>query len=66
MENFRDGLEDLAYAQEYERRTGRACEVPVEVCRDINQFSDDPQVYYAWRDGVAEAIEKAAATSCRH
>ncbi len=57
MENFRDGLEDLAYAQEYERRTGKTCEVPVEVCRDINQFSEDPQVYYAWRDRIAEAIE---------
>ena len=59
MENFRDGLEDLAYAQEYERRTGKTCEVPVEVCRAIDQFSDDPQVYYAWRDRLAEAIEKA-------
>ena len=59
MENFRDGLEDLAYAQEYERRTGKACEVPVEVCRAIDQFSDDPQVYYAWRDRLAEAVEKA-------
>lgn len=60
MENFRDGLEDLAYAQEYERRTGKTCEVPVEVCRDINQFSEDPKVYYAWRDRIAEEIEKAA------
>lgn len=59
MENFRDGLEDFAYAKEYERRTGRECEVPVEVCRKINQFSDDPKVYYAWRDRLAEEIEKS-------
>lgn len=59
MENFRDGLEDLAYAQEYERRTGRTCEVPVDVCRAIDQFTDDPKVYYAWRDRLAEAIERS-------
>lgn len=59
MENFRDGLEDLAYAQEYERRTGKPCEVPAEVCRDIDQFSDDPRAYYAWRDRLAEAVEAA-------
>ncbi len=64
MENFRDGLEDLAYAQEYERRTGKKCEVPVEVCHAINQFTEDPKVYYAWRDRMAEAIE--AASSKRH
>jgi len=59
MENFRDGLEDLAYAQEYERRTGKTCEVPPDVCREINQFSDDPKVYYAWRDRIAEMVESA-------
>ena len=59
MDNFRDGLEDYAYALEYERVTGRKCEVPNDVCREINQFSNDPAVYYAWRDAIAEAIEKA-------
>ncbi len=57
MENFRDGLEDFAYALEYERRTGKKCEVPVEIYRNLNQFTDDPNVYYAWRDSIAEAIE---------
>ncbi len=60
MENFRDGLEDYAYALEYERRTGKKCEVPVEVCRSLGQFTDDPGIYYAWRDSIAEAIEHAA------
>ena len=59
FETFRDGLEDLAYAQEYERVTGRKCEVPVSVCRSIDQYTDDPAAYYAWRDGLAEAIEAA-------
>ncbi len=61
MENFRDGLEDFAYAREYERRTGGRCDVPAEVCRAIDQFTDDPKVYYAWRDRIAEAIERAPA-----
>jgi hypothetical protein len=59
IENFRDGLEDYAYAMEYERRTGRKCEVPPEVCRTVWQYSDDPQVLYAWRDRIAEEIERA-------
>ena len=58
MENFRDGLEDYAYAREYERLTGEACDVPPEVCRSVWQFTDDPSAYYAWRDALAERIEK--------
>ena len=61
IENFRDGLEDYAYAMEYERRTGRKCEVPAEVCRSVWQYSDDPAVIYAWRDRIAEEIERAGA-----
>ncbi|MBQ2630777.1 MAG: DUF4091 domain-containing protein [Kiritimatiellae bacterium] len=59
FEAFRDGLEDFAYALEYERVTGRKCEVPPEVCRSIDQYTDDPAVYYSWRDSLAEAIEEA-------
>ena len=59
FEAFRDGLEDYAYAKEYERVTGRRCEVPVSVCRSIDQYTDDPDVYYVWRDGLAETIEQA-------
>jgi len=61
FENFRDGIEDFAYAKEYERVTGRRCDVPPEVCRGIDQFTDDPAAYYAWRDSLAEAIEQAGA-----
>jgi len=63
MENFRDGLEDLAYALEYERRTGKRCEVPPEVCRSLGQFTVDPTVYAAWREGLAEAIDRAPPVS---
>ena len=60
IENFRDGLEDYAYALEYERVTGRKAEVPPEVCRSVWQYTDDPKAYYAWRDALAEAIEGTA------
>ena len=59
IENFRDGLEDYFYAMEYERATGRTCEVPPEVCRSVWQYADDPAALYAWRDRLAEEIEKA-------
>ena len=62
FEAFRDGLEDFAYAKEYERVTGRTCEVPPEVCRGIDQYTDNPSTYYAWRDGLAEEIERADLT----
>ena len=58
FENFRDGLEDFAYVLEYERLTGRRCEVPPEVYRAVDQFTDDADAYYRWRDALAEAIEK--------
>ena len=57
MENFRDGLDDYFYAREYERLSGKTCEVPPEVCRSVRQYTDDPKVYYAWRDALAEQIE---------
>ena len=59
IENFRDGLEDYAYALEYERVTGRKAEVPASVCTSVWQYTDDPKAYYAWRDVLAEAIERA-------
>lgn len=59
MENFRDGLEDYFYAMEYERLTGKTCEVPPELCQSVWQYSDDPSVLSAWRDRLAEEIEKA-------
>ena len=58
IENFRDGLEDYAYALEYERVTGRQAEVPPEVVKSVYQYTDDPAAVYAWRDRLAEAIEK--------
>ena len=58
IENFRDGIEDYAYAMEYERLTGRKCEVGDEVVKSVRQYNDDPSAYYRWRNAIAEAIEK--------
>lgn len=35
LENFRDGLEDYAYAQIYRERTGANVEVPDEVAKTL-------------------------------
>lgn len=63
LENFRDGLEDYAYVLEYERRVGRRADVPPEVCRDVMQYTDDPRRIRAWRDALAEAIERNGTAS---
>jgi len=72
MENFRDGLEDLAYVKILEEKlkavreedipgwTKRARElvsVPSWVCSERDNFSTDPAVIYAWRDAIADLIE---------
>ncbi len=58
IENFRDGIEDYAYAMEYERLTGKKCEVGEEIVKSVYQYNDDPAAYYRWRNSIAEAIEK--------
>jgi len=71
LENFRDGLEDYAYAMELERRledcavrdgawATRAREllaVPRDVMESMSQFTGDPASVYRWRDGMADLIE---------
>ena len=58
LENYRDGLEDYAYVLEYERVTGKAYEMPPEVCRSLSEYTEDPQVLYRWRNRLAEEIER--------
>ena len=58
LENFRDGLEDLWYAKLAEER-GVAVPVPETLVKDMRAFSDDPADLYAWRDALADAIERA-------
>ena len=73
LENFRDGLEDYAYAKLLEEKlaadpsapwAARAREllaVPATLVESANNFSDDPAALYAWRDEMADLIEKATA-----
>ena len=72
LENFRDGLEDLAYAKLLEARlktmagdvawtdsAKRLLAVPESVAKSLTNYSDDPQSIYAWRDEMADLLEKA-------
>ena len=77
LENFRDGLEDFAYALELERRlksrtnqndawTRKAKEllaVPGDVMQSMTQFTGDPVAVLRWRDAMADLIEAAAQPS---
>ena len=79
LENFRDGLEDYAYARILEatlaakRAAGgpsaddaawieqaeAALRVPEDVVEDLTRFTRDPDMLYAWRRRMAEAIATA-------
>ena len=57
IENFRDGLEDYAYAKLYRERFGANVDVPDEVAKSLGDFTHDPKVLQAWRDRMAERLE---------
>ena len=71
LENFRDGLEDYAYALELEKKfksranqddawAKRAREllaVPGDVMQSMTQFTGDPAAVLRWRDAMADLIE---------
>ncbi|MBR6472084.1 MAG: DUF4091 domain-containing protein [Victivallales bacterium] len=78
MENYRDGMEDYAYAcllkeaiLAAEHAPGRhtddlenwidqariALFVPEELVKDMAEYSRDPALLQAWRDGMAEALD---------
>jgi hypothetical protein len=71
LENFRDGLEDYAYAMILEKKLkenpsakwaneARALiSVPKEVMVDMTTYTLDPAKVYKWRDAMADIIEKA-------
>ena len=74
MENYRDGLEDYAYAMilgaklvvradkddEWGRRAKELLAVPREVVDSVRNYTDDPAVIYRWRDEMADLIEECA------
>ena len=73
LENFRDGLEDYAYALALEKKlksranqddtwAKRAREllaVPGDVMQSMTQFTGDPAAVLRWRDAMADLIEEA-------
>ena len=72
LENFRDGVEDYAYAMALEGLLRRRAEqndawarearallaVPAAVMVSISEFTDNAAAVYAWRDRMAELIER--------
>ena len=71
LENFRDGLEDFAYALALEKklkaranqndawakRARELLSVPGDVMQSMTQFTGDPAAIYRWRDAMADLIE---------
>ena len=71
LENFRDGLEDYAYAlllEEKMKAGGRSADwmarakallaVPQDVMVSMTQFTGDPAAVLRWRDAMADLIEE--------
>ena len=77
LENFRDGLEDYAYAQllrerlaarggredGWSRKAKELLAVPRDVMDSMTNYTDDPAAVYRWRDAMADLIEECAETS---
>ena len=71
LENFRDGLEDFAYAKLLEARLAARTDaddawsqkarellaVPREVMVSMTEFTGDPATVYRWRDDMADLLE---------
>ena len=73
LENFRDGVEDLAYAKELERRLAKhgadddwakaareALAVPASVMDTMVNYTSDPAAVISWRDRMADLIESSS------
>ena len=58
LENFRDGLEDYAYAKLYKRKFGRMPDVPADVANGTAHYDRRGSTLLAWREQVAEALER--------
>ena len=60
LENFRDGLEDLAYVKLVEKRSGRRVKVPESLVESLKNYTDDPEAIEAWRNRLADYLETEA------
>ncbi len=74
LENFRDGLEDFAYvrlledlvrqrasepATPWSAEAHAALTVPDSLVKNMKEYARDPDALYAWRDHLADLIERA-------
>ena len=57
LENYRDGLEDLAYVRLLKEKRGIDLPVPEDVMKSMTEFSLDPAPLMRWRDRLADLIE---------
>ena len=58
LANFRDGLEDLAYARMLEAKTGRKMAIPSEIVESKTKYTLDPPKIYQWRNRMADQLER--------
>lgn len=70
LENFRDGLEDLAYARILEKKlkaspgppwsaeARKLLAVPESLMESMSNYNDDPHALYEWRNRMADLIEE--------
>ena len=70
LENYRDGLEDYAYAAMLRRAVAahpnakwasaalRLAQVPKSVMESMTEYSLDPKAVYAWRNRMADILEQ--------
>ena len=56
LENFRDGLEDFAYAKLLEAR-GEKVDIPEELVSSVREYTLDPEKLQAWRNSMADRLE---------
>ena len=56
LENYRDGLEDLAYAKLLKEK-GIELPVPEDVMKDMTHFTQKAAPLMAWRDRMADLLE---------
>ena len=59
LENFRDGLEDLAYLKLLRDRQPKSplLDVPAEVLGSRTDFTEDPDALLRWRNALADELE---------
>ncbi len=60
LENYRDGLEDLAYVKLLKEKRGIEIPVPDDVMRSMTDFTLRPEPLLRWRNRIADLLEGRA------